>query len=330
MKVKSSLTTIILCILMGAGVQARYYDPAVGRFISPDAIVQDHHDPQSLNRYAYVRNNPVNLIDPTGYSWLSKTISKVVPFVNPFIQPSWTVTSVQENKEAYIAGAMGFITSGGNPVVGAAAFWTEMGMQTGEGRQITDHVAHEVFMDVFGMKAQTAYIFSNVGLRIVAISAMESMYSRIAPNQLQKVPLPEKPANIEGGSVQEGTVFGPSAKGGDPGDNYYALVDSKGNRVGTIMDRRLASPKFVTEPLNLDHTGVNIIGYNGSNVPGPLYGSWGVCHTATNHALFQAGYGSTASSLGVGGWSTGLTRIIYGNYGGGLYRMFYWGYDARY
>lgn len=46
---------------------ARLYDPAVGTFISPDSIVPDWYDPQLLNRYAYVRNNPLKYVDPTGY-----------------------------------------------------------------------------------------------------------------------------------------------------------------------------------------------------------------------------------------------------------------------
>jgi RHS repeat-associated protein len=45
---------------------ARLYDPEIGRFISPDSIVPYPGNPQSLNRYAYVQNNPVNRIDPTG------------------------------------------------------------------------------------------------------------------------------------------------------------------------------------------------------------------------------------------------------------------------
>jgi RHS repeat-associated protein len=49
---------------------ARYYDPDVGRFITPDTIVQAPDNPQTLNRYAYAGNNPVNNIDPTGhFSW---------------------------------------------------------------------------------------------------------------------------------------------------------------------------------------------------------------------------------------------------------------------
>jgi len=37
-----------------------------GRFTSPDPIAGSITDPQSLNRYAYVRNDPVNLTDPLG------------------------------------------------------------------------------------------------------------------------------------------------------------------------------------------------------------------------------------------------------------------------
>lgn len=45
---------------------ARYYDSSAGRFISLDPWEGDLSDPQSLNKYAYVRNNPILLVDPTG------------------------------------------------------------------------------------------------------------------------------------------------------------------------------------------------------------------------------------------------------------------------
>ena len=46
---------------------ARYYDPLLRRFISPDTIVPDPGNPQDLNRYSYVRNNPIRYSDPTGH-----------------------------------------------------------------------------------------------------------------------------------------------------------------------------------------------------------------------------------------------------------------------
>ena len=46
---------------------ARPYDPLLGLFIQPDSIVPDPGDPQLLNRYSYVRNSPLNYVDPTGH-----------------------------------------------------------------------------------------------------------------------------------------------------------------------------------------------------------------------------------------------------------------------
>lgn len=45
---------------------ARYYDPHIGRFITPDTIVTDPGNSQSLNRYMYVEGNPITLNDPSG------------------------------------------------------------------------------------------------------------------------------------------------------------------------------------------------------------------------------------------------------------------------
>ncbi|ATB37102.1 hypothetical protein CYFUS_002523 [Cystobacter fuscus] len=48
-------------------MNARYYEPMLGRFISPDALVPSSGNPQALNRYAYVYNNPISNTDPTGH-----------------------------------------------------------------------------------------------------------------------------------------------------------------------------------------------------------------------------------------------------------------------
>lgn len=48
-------------------MRGRQYDPKLGQFIQPDPIVQAPDYSQSWNRYAYVFNNPLRLVDPTGY-----------------------------------------------------------------------------------------------------------------------------------------------------------------------------------------------------------------------------------------------------------------------
>jgi RHS repeat-associated protein len=51
---------------------ARYYSGAQGRFTSPDPLGGHLADPQTLNRYAYVRNNPLRFNDPTGLDFYLK------------------------------------------------------------------------------------------------------------------------------------------------------------------------------------------------------------------------------------------------------------------
>ena len=54
-------------------MQARYYDPVIGRFLSVDPVgFLDTQNPSFFNRYRYCSNDPVNCTDPTGQSDLFK------------------------------------------------------------------------------------------------------------------------------------------------------------------------------------------------------------------------------------------------------------------
>ncbi|WP_292464480.1 toxin TcdB middle/N-terminal domain-containing protein [Methanolobus sp.] len=46
---------------------ARYYSPEYRIFVQPDSMIPDPYNPQYLNRYAYVLNNPVMYTDPSGH-----------------------------------------------------------------------------------------------------------------------------------------------------------------------------------------------------------------------------------------------------------------------
>ena len=57
-------------MLDGVGLihmNGRIYDPRLGRFMQADPFIQAASDTQMLNRYSYVRNNPLNATDPSGF-----------------------------------------------------------------------------------------------------------------------------------------------------------------------------------------------------------------------------------------------------------------------
>lgn len=50
-------------------LNARYYDPETGRFLSEDTYRGTADTPQMLHLYVYCANNPVNYVDPSGNVW---------------------------------------------------------------------------------------------------------------------------------------------------------------------------------------------------------------------------------------------------------------------
>ena len=51
-------------------LNARIYDPTIGKFLSADPVIGDSYVGQEWNHYAYVINNPLSLTDPTGLCFL--------------------------------------------------------------------------------------------------------------------------------------------------------------------------------------------------------------------------------------------------------------------
>ena len=47
-------------------LNARFYDPAMGMFLSPDNYLQAPDNSQNFNRFSYCVNNPLMYTDPSG------------------------------------------------------------------------------------------------------------------------------------------------------------------------------------------------------------------------------------------------------------------------
>lgn len=121
----------------------RVYDPRIGRFLSADPLVQAPNNTQSFNRYSYVINNPMNYVDPSGYSWLGdnwRTVASVA--ITAFAPYAWGVTTFAELTltQAVITGmASGAVQSG--TLKGALIGGFSAGMFHGIGTHFAD-LAH--------------------------------------------------------------------------------------------------------------------------------------------------------------------------------------------
>ncbi len=94
-------------------MRARYYDPAIGRFISPDTTGD------SLNRYAYVQNSPLRFVDPTGEMvWAGEGLSssyhprQSYDFPNPLDPPYPTAHYIDRNVVNQLPGGRGWLLGG--------------------------------------------------------------------------------------------------------------------------------------------------------------------------------------------------------------------------
>ena len=59
-------------------LRARWYDSLSGRFNRMDPFAGSPQDPQSLHKYLYVHNNPVNGIDPSGRIFSNLVYGRIV------------------------------------------------------------------------------------------------------------------------------------------------------------------------------------------------------------------------------------------------------------
>ncbi len=319
---------------------ARYYDPSLAQFIQPDPLTEIPANSQTLNRYAYVRYNPVNRVDPSGNfsfrKWFQslfspkaiaqRTLGTVVATGTreSVSQAARTIeqAGVSPSHLSSIIAAAPHLAIG-DPAGTAIIFGTTLAahelLDTREGQGIVRRVAKEFFDDVIGMTPRAAYVASAVTLETAAALTLETaaaIVSRGFPQTSHPTAVTEIPNNPQGI-----WPYGPYPGDGRSQSTNFSMTTLGGGRV-VIGQGRIDSGVFRLLPLPAMHTGASAVGSNGMQVlPGGwlVYGTYGVCHTCTNITALKAGYSNTVITNNPH-WSTIASTIVYGNYGGGLIR----------
>ena len=98
-------------------MNARMYDPVLGRFLQPDTYVQFPESAQGYNRYTYVNNNPLSFTDPSGnfLSGLRSTLKKWAKKGRKYVRTVASIMMAAAIPNPFWGGFFaGFISSGGD------------------------------------------------------------------------------------------------------------------------------------------------------------------------------------------------------------------------
>ena len=236
--------------------ESRYYHAVFGRFVSPDTIVPDLRDPQTLNRYAYAKNNPLLYTDPTGHFAfipfvigvaVSATISAAVSTVmNVAIAATTGGNLADAAKAGAVSGAIagGLCPGGCGPIGGiiaysaaGAASAAAIGQDPGRGA-------------MYGAAmGATLSVMPNIGFQPFGNSAtnwVANYANQVLNDSLKGAVFGATAAGIQGQDIGQGAWAGALASAG--GRQFSNLVGhgvgfaSSGFRAPTYSDGAFAYP----------------------------------------------------------------------------------------
>jgi RHS repeat-associated protein len=311
---------------------SRQYDPALGRFLQPDAVVADPLAPLALNRYAYAGDNPVNLTDPNGrnpiaFFLIAGAIALLDHDTRQDVLTSIALTAITIYLTGIVGpgaepGAQSLLAS--KPALYAAGV-TPVIMRTPLGEAIVEGYT-ALFQDL-GLGPRPSTVAASVFTSFLLNASFQRGFAGALAGNGEinaGLPLGDQPALQQDALSHGGPSFG-SATGDIYGmpiqglerhgvliepESIHQLVDAAGNVVGAYGTRDLG--------LGFEHGTAAFYGRPASFTrPHHLYLLGGISTQQFARELFRAGYSGTLFTLS-GRASDFLIEFIYGSYGGGL------------
>lgn len=84
-------------------LRARYYDPALGRFVSADSVQPNAPGTQGWNLYAYVANNATTWTDPSGNT-VNPAVLAPYALVSGCVRTMWCATLLAQGNALVVSG----------------------------------------------------------------------------------------------------------------------------------------------------------------------------------------------------------------------------------
>lgn len=156
-------------------MHARYYNPNVGRFLSVDPVLDQKFGiphPQAWNRYYYVRNNPLKLVDPTGKNAVVTCDTRQNCTVSVQAQIALDLHDKQQ-----VAAANSF-------AAGATAYWNKQQAKGPHGENLTFNVQFTIVQkgtEKAGM--DTLNVVSGAGRSKVDMSLDIGIFGPLTPDR---------------------------------------------------------------------------------------------------------------------------------------------------
>jgi RHS repeat-associated protein len=316
----------------------RHYDPALGRFLEPDPLVGSPLDTQALNRYAYARDNPVNLNDPDGRNPLvavlfigalalldrdtradvgrSVALTAASILLTGVLGPGWGagVAALRSSTPAlYAAAASTVILDSrlGQGIIDSYASLLEDAGLSRRAAGIGGNLAAGWLLNSHLQRAAASGLAGNGRVHSGAsLGDRSSLEAGLAERGIETNSLRTPSGDAYGTTVLDVSTPGISREL----DRFNELVDDSGNVIGVYGVRDLG-PMF-------DHGAAGICGPGGaggiaSSGAHFTYGLGGISTQQFSRDLFAAGYSGSLFTL-TGRTSDFMIELVWGPYGGGL------------
>lgn len=152
---------------------ARQYDCEFARFLQADPVIADIYNPQNLNRYAYVLNNPYKYTDPTGnfvYDVIDKLSSQLKYDINFLPDIGSGLNSFWQSDQ--LSSARGAWSATGEPYYDLTKAATDAGIYLTYGEDNPFGITQE---GLYSSLETGAYGAAGIGLTITAASSVSTL-----------------------------------------------------------------------------------------------------------------------------------------------------------